>query len=323
MAERTFDMNRRGFLKTAGMLTGAALLADSSARLGLDAASPPKQFKVAVISDGLSPDFETALKIMQGYKLRRVEIRLVGGKYNTEATAEQVRRLKALLDQYEIRCSQVDTALFKCTLPGTQPLGAGTPVYPYTEQMDLLKRACDRAHAWGTDRVRIFTFWRVAEPERIFDHVRDEVQRAAEVARSLGIRLTIENEDSTNVGTVHELARMLATLPSNVGANYDIGSGLWLGEVPYPDGYRALDPKRIWNVHMKGVQCGPKFQNCQETFADQGQIDLKGQLRALLRDGCEATLSVECEFKAAGLSQMETTQRAIEGLLKVMSAAVA
>ena len=111
-------------------------------------------------------------------------------------------------------------------------------------------------------------------------------------------------------------------MPSNVGANYDTGNGMWLGEVSYPDGYKTLDPKRIWNIHMKGVQCAPNFKDCKETFADVGQIDLKGQLRALLRDGYHGTMSLECEFKAPGLNSTETTKRSLEGLLRVMSATV-
>jgi sugar phosphate isomerase/epimerase len=295
---------------------------ENAASLACRVASPPNQFKVAVISDGLSPDFEAALKILKSYKVPWVEIRSVWGKYNTEASPEQIQRIKRLLEQYEIRCSQVDTALFKCTLPGTDPLNVNPPTfYPFSEQMDLLKRASDRAHAWGTNQLRIFTFWRVAEPENIYGRVSEEVQKAAELAKAAGIRLAIENEDATNVGTARELATMLATLPSNVGANYDIGNGLSLGEVPYPDGYKALDPKRIWNLHLKGVQCAAGFKDCQETLADQGQIDLKGQLQALLRDGYQGTLSLECEFKAAGFSQTETTKRSLEGLLKVMSTA--
>jgi sugar phosphate isomerase/epimerase len=316
-------MNRREFIATAGIFAGSTWLMNSAPGFSSTGVAAPKQFKLAVISDGLSQDFETALKIVKSYKIKWVEIRAVWGKYNTEASPEQVRRLKELLSAYEMSCSQVDTALFKCTLPGTKTLGAGTPVYPYSQQIDLLKRAIDRAHAWGTDQLRIFTFWRVAEPEKIYGRISEEVQKAAEVARSAGVRLVIENEDETNVGTVHELSKMLATLPSNVGANYDIGAPLWLEEIPYPDGYRALDPKRIWNVHLKGAQCAPGFKVCQETFADQGQIDLKGQLQAFLRDGYRGSMSLECEFTAPGLSQTETTTRSLDGLLKVMSAAVA
>ena len=314
-------MNRRTFLTNAAMLSGAACLTKGAARLS--AMSPPPQFKLAVITDGFSADFETALKIMQSYGVRFAEIRSVWGKYNTEASPEQIQRLKGLLDQYQIRCAQVDTALYKCTLPGTKTLGSGAPVYPYAEQMDLLKRASDRAHAWGTDKLRVFAFWRVAEPEKIHDRISEELHKAAEVAKSQGMRLVIENEESTNIGTVHELAKMLASLPANVGANYDIGNGMELGEVSYPDGYSALDPKRIWNIHLKGMQCAPGLKDCRESFADVGQIDLKGLLRALLKVGYQGTMSLECEFEAPGMSHTDTTKRSLEGLIKVMSAAVA
>ncbi|MGO8787103.1 MAG: sugar phosphate isomerase/epimerase family protein [Terriglobia bacterium] len=314
-------MNRRAFIKSAGTLSGAAWITRSS--FSSAAISPPKQFKLAVISDGLSPDFEAALKILKGYNISWVEIRSVWGKYNTEASPEQIKHLKELLDQYQIRCSQVDTALYKCTLPGTATLDASKPVYPYAEQMDLLKRAIERAHAWGTDKIRIFTFWRVAEPETIYGRIGEELQKAAEVAKSAGVRLAIENEESTNVATGHELAKILATAPANVGANFDVGNGFWRGEASYPDGYQALDPKRIWNMHLKGAQCQPGFKDCKETVAGEGQIDLKGQFRALLRDHYQGTMALECEFEAPHLTHQETTLRSLNGLLQIMSEAVA
>jgi len=144
-------MNRRKFMQTAGILSSAAWVMDGAAGFSFPTATAPKQFKLAVISDGLSQDFEAALKILQSYQIKWVEIRKVWDKYNTELSPQEIRRFKQLLDQYGIRCSQVDTALFKCALPGTTPLGPGGPIYPYEEQMDLLKRAMERAQAWGTD----------------------------------------------------------------------------------------------------------------------------------------------------------------------------
>ena len=315
-------MNRRAFMRSAGFLRAAGWLAKDGAPLLGKITSPLERFKLAVVSDGLSQDFEAALRIMKSYSLSWVEIRSVWGKYNTEISPEQIRRLKELLEKYEFRCSQVDTALFKCKLPGTQTLGKRDDIYPYAEQMDLLKRAMDRAHAWGTDKVRIFSFWRVENPEAVAGRINAEIDRAAQLAQSAGIRLMIEEEPSCNIGSARELATLLKILSANVGANWDIGSGLWLGEVPYPAGYGTLDPGRIWNLHLKGVQCKPGFKNCEETFPDQGEIDLTGQLRALLKDGYQETLSVECEFKAPGLSETETTRRALEGTLKVMAAAI-
>lgn len=315
------EINRRGFIRRAGKLAGSVLLARDAGVLRAEAPSGLNRFNLGVISDGLSPDFETALQTMKNSGLSWVEIRKIWGRYNTEATPGEVQRVRELLDKYQFRCSQVDTALFKCTLPGTQPVVALRDSYPYAGQMDLLKRAMDRAQAWGTDKLRVFSFWRVAQPGIVMGTVAEHLQKAAEVAASAHMRLEIENEYDCNAGTVRELAGLLKVLPSNVGANWDIGNGLYLGEVPYPDGYQHLDLKRLWNLHLKGVQCRAAPGQCQETYPDEGQIRLADILRALRRHSYRGTLSIECEFKAPGLTQTETTQRALAGMLKLIAVA--
>jgi sugar phosphate isomerase/epimerase len=260
---------------------------------------------------------------MKGYGLSWVEIRNVWGVYNTEASPAQIQRMKSLLTKYGFKVSVIDTALYKCALPGTRPIGGEKDLYPYSEQMDLLKRAIDRAQKLGSRKLRGFTFWRVAEPKKIFLRIAEELSKATELAQGAGMRLLIEDESICNAGTGHELASILKMAPlPNLGANWDVGNGYWNGEVSFPDGYNALDKKRIWHVHVKGVQCEPGFKNCQETYADLRQIDLAGQFRALIRDGYQETISLECEFKAKGLSHLETTKRSLQGLLKVIEAAL-
>lgn len=306
-------MNRRTFLKTLAIAYGSA----SWAATGTPALS---RFKLGAISDGFSDDFEQALKIMKSYGLSWVEIRQVFGIYNTEASPAQVKRLKNLVDQYGFRVSVIDSALYKCTLPGTNPVKAEKDPYGYAGQMDLLKRACDRAHALGADKVRGFSFWRIADPEKIFKRIAEELEKASEVSSGAGMRLVIENEESCNAATGHELAKVFALAPArNLGVNWDVGNGYSQAEVSYPDGYNALDKKRIWHMHLKGIQCRTGLKNCSETFAGAGQVDLLGQFRALLRDGYNETMSLECEFKAPGLSHLETTKRSLEGLLRVIS----
>jgi L-ribulose-5-phosphate 3-epimerase len=327
LALKTFERNtvatfsRRSFL--AGAASAAALCA-ARPKPALGQSPALSRFKVGAISDGFSQDFEEALKIMKGYGLSFVEIRNVWGKYNTEATPEEIRKIKQLLDQYSFKCSVVDSALYKCTLPGTKPINSQKDAYPYSGQMDLLKRAADRAHAWGSDKVRGFTFWRVGAPEQLYPRISEELAKAASVAQSEGIRLVIENEESCNAGTGHELATVLKTVSSqNVGYNWDVGNGYLNGEISYPNGYDALDRKRIWNIHLKGMQCGPSFEHCHEAFADEGQINLVGQMRALLHDHYHETMSLECEFAAPGMTHQQTTERSMRGLLAVMNRALA
>ena len=314
-------MRRRAFLKEAALLSMAGCVAPREFRSATS--RPFGGFKLGAISDGFSQDLEQALQIMKGYGLSWVEIRAVWGKYNTEATPKEISRIKDLLDRYGFRCSVVDSALYKCVLPSTKPVRQEGEPYPYSGQMDLLKRASDRAHAWGTDKVRGFTFWRVAQPEAIYPRISDELAKAAEVAKGQAVRLVIEDEEACNGGTGHELTAILKMTPSpNLGYNWDVGNGYTHGEVSYPDGYDALDKSRIWHVHLKGMKCKAGLQKCSETFADEGEIDLTGQFRALLRDDYEGTMSLECEFEAPGMTHLQTTRRSMEGLLRVVNKAV-
>lgn len=315
---------RREFLKN---LLGASALALVPAHLrGAEGtAAALRMFKLGAISDGFSDDFDQALKYMKGYGLQWVEIRHIWGHvYNTEASPEQIRRVRELLNQYGFRVSVVSTGLYKCRLPGTTPLGNHKDADSYSGQMDLIKRAAERAHAWGTETIRGFTFWRVAEPEKIAGRVAEEVDKAAAVAQREGVRIVIEDEGACNVGTGHELARLLAKVSAaNVGANWDVGNPWTLGEVSFPSGYDALPKDRIWHMHVKGMACQAPGKGCHEAPADEGNIDLVGQFRALRQNHYTGTISLECEYRAAGMSHLQTTERSMQGLLKVASIAAA
>jgi sugar phosphate isomerase/epimerase len=153
--------------------------------------------------------------------------------------------------------------------------------------------------------------------------VADELGKAAEVAGRAGMRLVIENEETCNAATGRELSKILGLAPApNLGANWDVGNGYIQGEVSFPNGYDALDKKRIWHMHLKGIVCAAGLKSCAETFAGQGQVDLQGQFVRLLRDEYQDTMSLECEFEAPGLTHLETTKRSLEGLLRIMTAAI-
>ncbi len=334
-------MRRRAFLKHMAALGGGGLATGGLSRLVVSASAPAERFRLGVISDELSQDFEEALKIMKGYGLRWVEIRTVWRTYNTEASPEQIRRLQSLLQQYDFKVSVVDTALYKCELPGTKNVVGEKDAYPYSGQMDLLKRAMDRAHVLGTDKLRVFAFWRVADPEAHFPRIAAELARAAEVAGGGGVRLVLEDEGSCNVGCARELARMLSLVPNaNFGANWDVGNGYWHNEVSFPTGYALLDKKRIWHLHLKDVRCGAsagqpqrseawrlkggqksETANCHTAMVGEGEVDLLGQLRALRRDGYEGTMSLEPEYEAPAVTHLEATRRSLEALLKIMATA--
>jgi L-ribulose-5-phosphate 3-epimerase len=317
-------MQRRGFLRRLAFGSAAVALHDTLSSAAEPTSPALRRFKLGSITDEWTPNFESALQAMKRYGLMWAEIRTVGGKYNTEASHAELTKMKDLLVRYRIRVSVVDTALFKCALPGTVPVGKEKDAYPYSSQMDLLKRALERAHFFATDKIRVFSFWRAAENQRHFGRIGEELRKAAEVAGSGGGRLVLENESECNVATGAELARMLDLVPNaNFGANWDIGNGYWQGEVSFPDGYRALPKHRIWHMHLKDVRCGPRLEKCNTVVVGTGQVDLAGQIRALLRDHYEGTMSLEPEVEAPGMTHEQATERSLAALLKIINGALA
>ncbi|MFB3921697.1 MAG: sugar phosphate isomerase/epimerase family protein [Terriglobia bacterium] len=316
--------SRRSFLGRLAGLGGTALMAGRSVARG-EATSPAlKRFKLGSITDEWSQDFEDALKGMKRYGLHWVEIRTLWNIYNTETTPEQLRQMKDLLAKYEFRVSVLDTAVYKCTLPGTKPVTSEKDPYPYSGQMDLLKRGMERAHALSANTIRVFAFWRVAKPAEQFPRIAEELSKAADVARGGGFRLVLENESICNVATGAEQARMMQLVPAaNFGMNWDIGNGYWQGETSYPDGYTPLPKKRIWHMHLKDVKCAPQYKDCNTAVVGTGQVKLLEQLRALVRDGYDGTMSLEPEYEDKTTSHREATERSLQALLKLMEAALA
>jgi len=116
---------------------------------------------------------------------------------------------------------------------------------------------------------------------------------------------------------------MLARVPApNLGANWDIGNGYWVGEVSYPDGYNALPKDRIWHVHLKDARCDSGFKSCHSAIVGQGQINIVGQLRALLRNNYQGTMSLEPEFESRTISHLDGTEKSMAALLKIMRDAI-
>jgi sugar phosphate isomerase/epimerase len=308
-------MKRREFVASGA---AAALLGALPGR-----AANVKQFHLGVISDEITQDFEKALVWIKSFGLELVELRFVWDKYVIDFTPDDVKRAKDLLARYGMKISVVDSPYFKTLLPGTQSKfdeGKGDPMQSdYSQQSVVLERAIARAKDFGTDKVRIFSFLRVAEPKTVFDRVARELEKTAEIAKSEGVRLVLENEFSCNVATGAESAAMLNAVKSPaVGLNWDSGNAFDAGETPFPNGYEPLDKKRIWHMHLKDAAMDSKTGRPEWMPIGSGKIDFVGQFRALMKNGYEGTMSLETHYLNAAKNKAESSRESMEGLLKVI-----
>jgi sugar phosphate isomerase/epimerase len=303
-------VNRRDFLSRAS-LAAVATNFDYPWNLG-------------IITDQVDLDLTRVLtRFYRKYQLRWAEIRYVNldGRKRyvyAEATALQLKQVKRQLSDAGVKLSVLDTAIFKITLPGTVPIGE-SPAYvdpaqfEFSRQMEDLKRAADAAHALGTERIRIFTFRRVAQPAAVFGRIVEELHKAIEAAKQHDITLLVENEYDCNVATAAETVELFQAIPDRrLMHNWDPCNAYETGEQPFPAAWDQLDHTRISHIHLKDA-AGKEWKPI-----GAGKLDFAGQFRALKAMNYSGTLSIETRYKSASEDQYASSVESIDGLISVL-----
>jgi L-ribulose-5-phosphate 3-epimerase len=188
----------------------------------------------------------------------------------------------------------------------------------FKDTENLLREVFKLARFFGTSKVRVFSYWRVKEPEEAFPHVRESLAKAAALAAQNKITLLLENEHECNVGTGKELGRMLREINSPyLRGMWDPCNAARLGEVPYPDGYRQVRGL-FRHMHIKDIKKDPTTGELQRVPVGKGMIDFRGQFKALRDDGYDGTMSLETGYSRPDGSKVESTRECLEGLFRIL-----
>ena len=282
-------LTRRQLLLTSAALSQApAVLAG---RKRIDYA------RVSAVTDECANTEAGAVKFATDHGLKWVELRGVPGvkaSYHLWDEANLKASAKMLADA-GVRVSFLNTPLLKFTLPGTvmerksdtpdarQKREARDQVL-FDRRLEDLRKSIRAAQILGVDKVRVFNFMRVAEPEKIYPRIAEVLNEMAKIAEAEHIHLLLENETSCNSVSCEEIAAMLKLVPSKyVGINWDAMNGMGLKEQPYPAGYQKLPKKRLGNVQVKG-----------KTLLDYPEkLDWKAIFAALEKDGYQGQVGLE------------------------------
>jgi len=251
--------------------------------------------RVSAITDEIARSPAEAIAFARQYGLKWLELRNVPGARVTYFTLpeEEIRAAAKEFDQNGIGISFLNTGLLKFRMPGTE-LARKREETPeqrakreaadqrqFDSRLEDLRKAIRAAHILGTDKIRVFTFFRVVEPEALFPRIAEILGEMAAVAEREKVRLLIENEGACNVVSCKETAALLKLLPSKaIGINWDPMNGLAQKEPPYPDGYALLPKKRIGNVQIKGRSLlpGPQWLDWKAIFAALAKDGYQGQV---------------------------------------------
>ncbi len=291
-------------------LLAGSVLALFARRMG---ALPLAQIKLGITTDEIDDDVLTAAKFLRQNGLKWAEVRNIWGPYNTSQPMDKIREAVKIFDDNGIRVSIEGTGFFKIPLPPETPEGQKT----LDEQWKLLDTALERAKAFGTMKLRVFTFMlRKGETpsEKSYARIDDLMREAAR--RAKGYRLAVENIGGGHVWSGVQAGEFLKRVKEdNVGITWDPNNAAESGEQSFPDGYRKLDPARVFHVHLRDYK--HRDGKVVWTAVGEGEFDNLGQIRALLKDGYKETFTLETHWRDPK-GKMYSTETSLKALLKVV-----
>jgi L-ribulose-5-phosphate 3-epimerase len=303
----------------------ASSLAASSAAAQTGAGPCP--FRLAVINDEITQDFEKACQIASGdFGLHWIELRSMWNKNVTALNPKEVEDARKLLEAHKLRVTDIASPLFKADWPGAPRSSQSESRDQFHADFDagaqdkLLQQCISLAHSFNTDRIRCFDFWRLDDQKPYRAAINAKLQRAAERCAKENLILLLENEMACNTATGEESAALLHAIPNpNFMLNWDPGNAAALGSTPFPDGYQLLPKNRIGHCHCKDVVRKPDHKYDWAPVG-AGTVDWVGQFQAFQRDGFHYALSLETHWRGAG-SPEASTRISMDGLKKTLTKA--
>jgi sugar phosphate isomerase/epimerase len=284
-------------------------------------------FKLAVINDEITQDFEKACQIVSAeFGLHWIELRSMWNKNVTELDAKQVEDAMKILQEHKLRVTDIASPLFKTDWPGAPRSSQSESRDQFHADFDasaqdkLLERCISLAKSFKTDRIRCFDYWRLDDPKPYRAAINAKLQQAAERCAKDNLILLLENEMSCNTATGEEAAAVVKAIPGkNFMLNWDPGNAAAIGSTPYPTGYELLPKERVGHCHCKDVVTKPDHKYDWAPVG-AGVVDWIGQLQAFERDGFRCGLSLETHWRGAGTPEA-STRISMDGLKKTLTRA--
>ena len=279
------------------------------------AAAAESPFKISVINDEISQDFDHVCYVVaHDFGLSWIELRTMWNTNIVALSASQINDAQKILAKYNLQVTDIASPLFKTDWPGaprsTYSSKAdlhGAAVTTFKEQDEILERSIAQAKQFKTNKVRCFDFWRLDDVAPYRAAIDEKLRSAAEVCGKQGILLLLENEFACNTATGREAARTLnAVRTPHLALNWDPANAVMRGELDaFPAGWEAIPKNRIHHCHCKNAA---KSADGKIEWAPVGKgiIDWTAQFHALKNSGFRDAVSLETHWHGGGTPEQST-----------------
>ena len=174
--------------------------------------------RLSAFSDEAGQGLSSQIEALKRNNLFLTELRSVDGKNVRELSLAEARRIAHTLQRNGIGLSAL-----------ASPLGKARIDVDLNDYLLEVRRMCELAVVFATDRIRIFSFFDAYDQEeRVFEYLNAMVEVAAEY----GVSLCHENERNV-FGDLSERVLTLWDRVKGLKCIYDFANYLQVGELPH------------------------------------------------------------------------------------------
>lgn len=263
--------------------------------------------KLGVITDGISTDFEYALKVMNETGIEYAELQFVWDKEIGDQTAEEIQKIKELVTQYKVKVPCITRHNFV----GLPVMTTELEDEAYQKHMQALRRCIKIAKALGTDLVRVMSCrkemiifgYNGAEKwvasSGAWEKLLKLMEPPVKLAEDAGIILAVETGNNAMITSGWLGKKLIDDLGTkHLKIIWDIPNTLYCTDVPYPDAYEEIKDY-IGHIHIK--DCKANIARATVRFCPLGEGDmapyLQGIAGALKKDGYQGVISLESVYR--------------------------
>ncbi|HYG60663.1 MAG TPA: TIM barrel protein [Symbiobacteriaceae bacterium] len=264
--------------------------------------------KLAVVTDQISRDVDTACEQITSWGGRSVEIRQVGdGPIGSNLTPRFLSDLYATLEHWDVRVAGIAPQAFKVSADDPDMLYHRRILLPASLHLAVLLKA-PVVHIGAPLRP-------AGAKDPCPDAVLEILAEAAELAGNLGITLGLENEP----GTWAETGSHLAAITRAVGhhalqISWDPAVSLMAGDAPFPSALMTVRSK-LCSVRVRDV--ARTAAGYSGALPGDGLVGIDYVVTSLVADGFQGTMALDPRLSP----RLEGARAAYETVDRMVSAA--
>ena len=244
-------------------------------------------FVLSGFADEISADPAEQLAVLAAEDLSYLEFRSAWSTNVADLSDAHLASFRAALDDAGVQVSAIGSPIGKIGIED-----------PFPPELDRMRRIAEVANLFGTNLVRVFSFFIPdGQPhERYRQQVIDQLGALTEIAAEHGLVLAHENEKLIYGDRPERCADLLSSIESPAfRATFDAANFVQCGVRPHTEAYHLIRPYLVY-VQIKDALAATG----EVVPAGAGDGEVRETLSALIEEDFDGFLSLEPHLATAG-----------------------